>query len=142
MPRRRKSTRQRYDQHVYLEPPSPPAQNWFQSVTGNIPAVWAIGVLFAAGAWYMATQNSTKEVEVLKLGLSDLTKTIASTTKEQDERRAALGKEFLSSNKEIVGEIGKLSTAIAIQQTQAKATSDAMTKISEQLQQLNAPKRR
>lgn len=54
-------------------------------------------------------------------------------TREQNERREAMGKEFLASNREIVAKVGDLTTALAVQQTQARTTSDAMAKISAQL---------
>lgn len=139
MPRRRRP------QHLYNIEPAPqppPAANWLTTLGNSIPLPWVLAAAAAFLIWYGATNTErsqgSKEVDGLKSGLSELSKTIAATSKEQDERRAALSREFLSSNKEIASKVGELATTIAVQQAQAKTTSDALAKISDQLQQLNS----
>lgn len=65
-------------------------------------------------------------------------------TREQNERREAMGKEFLASNREIVTKVSELTTALAVQQSQVRATSEAMAKISAQLEAITRqlPQRR
>lgn len=127
---------------------SPPAITPGSAVTFTLKQALAVaaGILVAGAAYatLMWNQSSTNaDVAAIKATITKVTETSAASTKEQDDRRAAMAKEFLASNKEIATKVGDLTTAIAVQQAQAKATSDALVKISDQLQQLNrvAPRR-
>lgn len=132
--------------HVEAEvTPSAPPSNWVTTLGNSIPLPYVIGGLVAA-IWYFGVGTTKQEnvqdvVKKLETKIEQVNVTSATSTKEQDERRAAMAKEFLASNKEIATKVGELGTALAVQQATQKATSDALVKIGDQLQQLNAAAR-
>lgn len=126
---------------------SPTAITPGSSVTVTIKqAVAVAGAVLVAGAAYatlMYNQSSTNsDVSLIKTTIAEVTKASQAAAKEQDERRANMAREFLASNKEIANKVGDLTTVIAVQQAEAKATRDALVKISDQLQQINRNPRR
>ncbi len=137
--------RRRSDRHTYTIEPAPlpaPAPNWLTSLGNSIPMPYVLGGLIAFAVWY-GTSNTKQEnvqdvVKKLETKIEQVSTTATVSTKEQDDRRAAMAREFLASNKEIASKVGDLTTAIAVQQVQSKATNDALVKIGDQLQQLNS----
>lgn len=111
-------------------------------VTVNVKQMLvALGVVLGAGAAYASiiyTQNSQgADLMTLRKTLELAVSNNQSTTKEQEQKREALGKEFLASNREIAAKVGELGTLLAVQQTQIKSTTETMAKIADQLQQIN-----
>ena len=107
-------------------------------------AMIVAAVVLAAGAGYgtIVWNQSSQSNEIKSIQASTreqderrerMAKEFLQLTREQDERRAALAKEFLASNREIATKVNDLTTAIAVQQATQKATSDALAKISDQL---------
>lgn len=129
--------------HVEAEvTPSAPPSNWLTSLGNALPLPYVVGGIIAAAIWY-GTSNTKQDnvqdvVKKLETKIEQVSAANTTSTKEQDDRRSAMAREFLASNKEIASKVGDLTTAIAVQQAQAKATSDALVKISDQLQQLNS----
>lgn len=140
MPSRRKPS-----YHVEAEvTPSAPA-NLLSVLGSNLPATFIVSAVVGLAVWYATVNSEQKragdDISKLNTKLEEVSRSTVATTKEQDERRAAMAKEFLASNKEIATKVGDLATVLAVQQATQKATSDALAKISDQLQQLNATKR-
>lgn len=133
-------TTRRPSYHVEAE--VTPAGNWLTSLGNNIPMPYVLGGLVAAIWWFgvgtTKQENVQDVVKKLENKIEQVSTTTATTTKEQDQRRSDMAKEFLASNKEIASKVGDLATALAVQQATQKATSDALVKISDQLQQLNS----
>lgn len=123
------------------EPPVPESLTPDSGVRVTLKqALVAVGIVLGAGAAWGALKydnaETRRDVNAIKEAQKVITATTTTTAKEQEERRAALGKEFLASNKEIATKVGDLATAVAVQQAQFKATTDALSKIGTQLDTL------
>lgn len=109
-------------------------------------AIVAICVLVGAGgtaALFMYTLNAQGvAIEQITKKQDALGATAIAASKEQEQKREQLGKEFLASNREIATKVGDLTTQLAVQQTQMKLTVDALSRISEQLSVIAPPARR
>lgn len=153
MARRRSPQQHRYSVPVVEQPSITPDSGIRVTLK---QALIAVGVILGAGGGYGALKwdqaETRKDVAAIKEAQKSITATTTAAlkdqeekrnlvTKEQEERRRQLGESFLASNKEIATKVGDLATAVAVQQAQFKATSDALVKISDQLQQLNASSR-
>jgi len=108
-------------------------------------ALVAVGVIAGAGIAYGTIKwdqaETRKNVADIKEIQKKFTEATPAALRDQDDKRAKLGEAFLASNKEIANKVGELATAVAVQQAEARATREALIKISDQLQQLNASNR-
>lgn len=141
-------TKRRRPQHLYNIEPAPqpaPAPSWLASV-GGMPLTFVVSAVVGLAVWYGTTNSEQKragdDIAKLNMKLEEVSKATVTTTKEQDDRRAAMAREFLASNKEISTKVGELATTIAVQQATQQATAASLAKISDQLQQLNHSPRR
>ena len=105
-------------------------------------ALVAVGIILGAGgAWYalkLDQAETRRDVAEIRKTQEVFTAATPAALRDQDDKRAKLGEAFLASNKVIADKVGDLATAVAVQQADARATREALTKISDQLQQLNA----
>ena len=102
------------------------------------------GILACGGAWYAIKweqAETRRDVVEIRKTQEAFTSATPAALRDQDEKRAKLGEAFLASNKAIADKVGELATAVAVQQADARATREALIKISDQLQQLNASNR-
>lgn len=107
----------------------------------------AIGVFLAAGSGYaylVYNQSSqSKDIAEIKSTQAVSTMAVVATAKEQEDKRAALGREFLATNQAIVSKLGDLTTLVAVQQERQKITDDKLGRVLDQIGTvLSAPQRR
>lgn len=98
--------------------------------------VMVVGVVFTVAIGYA----------YLVWGVADIketqTKTVIKTSdaiKEQDEKRTALGKQFIESNEKIATAVGTLATQMAVQQERQKSTDEKLEKVLTQISTTLAP---
>lgn len=100
-------------------------------------ALISIAVILGAGGAYGALKwdqaETRRDVADIKTAQKRFTEATPAALRDQDDKRAKLGEQFLASNKVIADKVGDLATAIAVQQANAKNTENALLKISEQL---------
>lgn len=100
-------------------------------------ALFIIGALLVAGSGWaylvMGQAATSKDVTDIKAAQTTITATATAALNAQEEKRAALGREFLASNEKIAAKVGELATAIAVQQNQQKATDEKLSKVLDQL---------
>lgn len=107
----------------------------------------AIGVFLAAGSGYaylVYNQSAqSKDIADIKMTQNANTAVVVTVTKEQEEKRAALGREFLATNQAIVSKLSDLTTLVAVQQERQKVTDDKLGRVLDQIGTvLSAPQRR
>lgn len=107
----------------------------------------AIGVFLAAGSGYaylVYNQSSqSKDIAEIKSTQAMSAMAVVATAKEQEDKRAALGREFLATNQAIVSKLGDLTTLVAVQQERQKITDDKLGRVLDQIGTvLSAPQRR
>lgn len=59
--------------------------------------------------------------------------TTTAAIKDQEERRSALGKQFLDSNEKIATAVSSLATQLAVQQERQKSTDEKLEKVLTQI---------
>lgn len=100
-------------------------------------AVIVVGVFLAAGSGYaylVYNQSSQgKDIAEIKSTQTLNTMAVVSTSKEQEDKRAALGREFLATNQAIVAKLGDLTTLVAVQQERQKITDDKLGRVLDQI---------
>lgn len=95
----------------------------------------------AGGYFYLANGMQTTRSDVLDIKTAQTT-AIATTTaaiKDQDEKRAQLGKQFLESNEKIVSAVTTLATQMAVQQERQKSTDEKLEKVLTQISTILTP---
>lgn len=135
MPQRRRSN------HTYTIEPAPvppPANNWINMLSGNIPFTFVVSALVGAAVWY-GTQNS--KVAQLEATTPTVLTKIDDERKEREKVRDA----FLASQAKTTDILGQISSRLAVSETKQEATNKALdtsnqtlSKIADQLQQLNS----
>ncbi len=95
----------------------------------------AAGIFFIAVGYAYLTYNV---IDIKATQTTAVTQTAASL-KEQDERRAALGKQFLDSNEKIVAAITTMATQLAVQQERQRSTDEKLEKVLLQISTTLAP---
>ena len=105
----------------------------------QILVVFAAVVAIASGYFYMVWNQAAanKDIQDIKASVSTVTQSAAVTTKEQDEKREQLGKDFIASTDKIASKVNDLSTQMALTQQETKVQTDTLTKISNQLGELS-----
>ena len=100
-------------------------------------AVIIIGALLVAGSGWaylvMGQSATSRDVGDIKSAQTAIASLTAGIVRDQDEKRTALAKEFLASNEKIASKIGDLTTLVAVQQTQQKATDEKLGKVLDQI---------
>lgn len=100
-------------------------------------ALVAVGIIASAVAGFGALKwdnmETRNDVAAIKKTQEAFTAQTPAALRDQDEKRSKLGEQFLASNREIASKVGELATAVAVQQADARATKDALVRISDQL---------
>lgn len=138
---RRRQRAPRYSVPVVEQPSITPEAKiglTFKQLGVGIGLVAAGALAWGALKWDNAetrSENSQirRDVAEIKKTQETFTASTPAALKDQDDKRARLGEQFLASNKLIADKVGDLATAIAVQQANAKNTENALVKISEQL---------
>lgn len=65
--------------------------------------------------------------------------TTTAAIKDQDEKRAQLGKQFIESNEKIASAVGSLATQMAVQQERQKSTDEKLEKVLMQISTTLSP---
>lgn len=135
MPKRRRQPR--YSVPVVEQPSITPDSGLRITLKQALVAVSVIaGASIAYGTIKWDQAETRKDVADIKEAQKKFTEATPAALRDQDDKRAKLGEQFLASNKLIADKVGDLATAIAVQQANAKATESALIKISNQLETL------
>ena len=89
--------------------------------------VCAIAVT-AGGYWFLVDNQNAQGKDI-----AEIKTTVTNATKDQDNKREQLGKDFLASNQKIADKVGDLNAAVLVQQATAKTMADTLAHISDQL---------
>lgn len=84
-----------------------------------------------SGYFYLVNgmQSTRTDVSDIKSTQANAIAATASAIKEQDEKRNALGKQFIDSNEKIATAVGTLATQMAVQQERQKSTDEKLEKV-------------
>jgi hypothetical protein len=119
----------------------PPANNWINMLGGNIPLTFVVSALVGVAVWYGTTNSKVQQLEA---------STPAVINKIDDERkeREKVRDAFLASQAKTTDILGNIASRLAVSETKQEATNKALdttnatlSKIADQLQQLNASSR-
>lgn len=97
--------------------------------------VGAIVAGAGSGYGYLVYTQSTQGAAINEIKTTQAVNTVSvlAVAKEQEEKRTALGKEFIESNRAIVTAIGELKTLSAVQQERQKTTDEKLSKVLDQI---------
>lgn len=96
-----------------------------------IAIVLGAGSAYAYVVWTQAAQS--KDIADIKSTQATSTVAVTAITKDQEEKRAALGREFLASNQAIVAKLGDLTILVAVQQERQKTADEKLGKVLDQI---------
>lgn len=142
--------RRRAPQHLYnIEPaPPPPANNWLTTL-GGVPVTFVLTFIVTAAIFYGVTQyrlsQYDSDIAAMKLEQKQAAPALSAKIDGEAQQRTAARNEFLASQKETTNVLSQISSRLAVSETKQEATNKALdttnqtlSKISDQLQQLNS----
>jgi len=148
MPQRHRRPSQGY--HVEAEvTPSAPAPNWLTQLGGQVPMTFIITAVVAAVAWYATTNTkqaqTDAEIASLKAKLEAAGPAMAAKMDGEAAQRTAIRNEFMANANKTTEILGSIASRLAVSETKQEATNKALdttnstlSKIADQLQQLNS----
>jgi len=106
-----------------------------KQIAAIITSVVVVAFLFAVGYAFLiwGQQDTAKVVKEIKDAQVTAVAEIAKVTVTQDQKREALGKQFIESNEKIASSISQLTTLTAVQQERQKSTDEKLEKVLAQI---------
>lgn len=135
MPKRRRQPR--YSVPVVEQPSITPESGLRITLKQALVAVAVVaGVAGIGYAFKSELAETRRDVSDIKTAQEKFTAATPAALRDQDDKRARLGEQFLASNKLIADKVGELATAVAVGQADARATQAALAKIGDKLDTL------
>lgn len=141
-------TRRHPSYHVEAEV-TPTASNWLTSLGGNLPLTFVISAVVGLAVWYGTTnsgnQQRDSEIAALKSKIEQQAPAITAKIDGEAAQRVQVRNEFLANQSKTTEILSQISSRLAVSETKQEATNKALdttnqtlSKIADQLQQLNA----
>lgn len=99
-------------------------------------------VIVGAGGYFYLVWNQTAaqhDIAEIKTTVASVTQTTATSSKDQDQKREQMGKDFLASTNKIADEVNTLNAAMIHQQDQTTTINNTLVTISNQLGEVLRP---